>query len=166
MSDDGYTRITLRIPDGLHAKLTAEAARTSKSMNAEIVARLNESLDMPKPTESALEMRMRLGSYREMLSSAASMSGHQLAALREIQADGHTEGMTDTWPIKEGEDVDTKLEELSHAQHFFHQQFDRVSRLLLDIALAEIKGKPIPADGIRELLKQHGIPSTAIDYAR
>lgn len=43
MSDDGYTRITLRIPDGLHSKLTAEAARTSKSMNAEIVARLESS---------------------------------------------------------------------------------------------------------------------------
>lgn len=40
MSDDGYTRITLRIPDDLHARLTDAAARASKSMNAEIVARL------------------------------------------------------------------------------------------------------------------------------
>lgn len=43
MSEDGYTRITLRIPDPLHSKLTAEAARTSKSMNAEIIARLEGS---------------------------------------------------------------------------------------------------------------------------
>ncbi|MFT4247669.1 MAG: Arc family DNA-binding protein [Pseudomonas sp.] len=45
MSEDGYTRITLRIPNGLHAKLTGEAARTSKSMNAEIVARLERSFE-------------------------------------------------------------------------------------------------------------------------
>lgn len=45
MTDDGYTRITLRIPDELHAKLTAEASRTSKSMNAEIVARLEATFD-------------------------------------------------------------------------------------------------------------------------
>lgn len=43
MSDDGYTRITLRIPDSLHARLTEEAGRTSKSMNAEIIGRLEES---------------------------------------------------------------------------------------------------------------------------
>lgn len=45
MSDDGYTRITLRLPDALHAKLTEEASRTSKSMNAEIVGRLEASFD-------------------------------------------------------------------------------------------------------------------------
>lgn len=45
MSDDGYTRITLRIPDGLHAKLSAEASRTSKSMNSEIIGRLEGSFD-------------------------------------------------------------------------------------------------------------------------
>lgn len=43
MNDDGYTRITLRIPNELHAKLTKVAARTSKSMNAEIVGRLENS---------------------------------------------------------------------------------------------------------------------------
>lgn len=53
MSDDGYTRITLRIPDGLHAKLTGEAARTSKSMNAEIVARLEGSFDTPAHEEGS-----------------------------------------------------------------------------------------------------------------
>lgn len=48
MTDDGYTRITLRIPDALHAELTAAAARTSKSMNAEIVARLEGSTELEK----------------------------------------------------------------------------------------------------------------------
>lgn len=43
MSDDGYTRITLRIPNELHARLSDRAARTSKSMNAEIIDRIESS---------------------------------------------------------------------------------------------------------------------------
>ena len=45
MSDDGYTRITLRIPDKLHVRLAAEGKRTSKSMNAEIVSRLERTFE-------------------------------------------------------------------------------------------------------------------------
>ncbi|MDY0250704.1 MAG: Arc family DNA-binding protein [Pseudomonas sp.] len=41
--DSRYTRITLRIPRDLHERLAAAADKTSKSMNAEIVARLEES---------------------------------------------------------------------------------------------------------------------------
>ena len=60
MSTDGYTRITLRIPEELHAKLTAEAARTSKSMNAEIIHRLEQSFRtdlQPIPRDNAKELR-------------------------------------------------------------------------------------------------------------
>lgn len=40
---DEYTRITLRIPQDLHARLANAAENTSKSLNAEIIARLQES---------------------------------------------------------------------------------------------------------------------------
>ena len=50
MEEDRYTRITLRIPRELHAALTAEADSTSKSLNAEIIARLQDSFD----TQAAL----------------------------------------------------------------------------------------------------------------
>ena len=46
-SDDRYTRITLRLPKDLHARLSEAADDTSKSMNAEIVARLQSSFDPP-----------------------------------------------------------------------------------------------------------------------
>lgn len=42
-TDDRYTRITLRIPKDLHTKLSDAADETSKSMNAEIIARLERS---------------------------------------------------------------------------------------------------------------------------
>lgn len=41
--DDKYQRITLRIPKELHEKLTSQAKDKSRSMNAEIVHRLEES---------------------------------------------------------------------------------------------------------------------------
>lgn len=44
MSDDRYTRITLRIPKDLHKVLAEKADATSKSMNAEIIARLRDSI--------------------------------------------------------------------------------------------------------------------------
>lgn len=43
MEEDRYTRITLRLPKELHAQLQKAADDTSKSMNAEIVARLQGS---------------------------------------------------------------------------------------------------------------------------
>ena len=46
--EDKYIRITLRIPKVLHGKLNAEAEASSKSLNAEIVARLNESFALAK----------------------------------------------------------------------------------------------------------------------
>lgn len=45
MNDDNYTRITFRMPRDLHAKLQKSADTTSKSMNAEIIARLEASFD-------------------------------------------------------------------------------------------------------------------------
>lgn len=43
--EDRYTRITLRIPKDLHRELSSAADATSKSLNAEIVGRLQASLD-------------------------------------------------------------------------------------------------------------------------
>lgn len=43
--DDGYTRITLRIPTPLHTKLTELADERSRSTNAEIIGRLSFSVE-------------------------------------------------------------------------------------------------------------------------
>ncbi len=46
MEEERYTRITLRIPRNLHEKLQYEADISSKSMNAEIIARLEQSFSI------------------------------------------------------------------------------------------------------------------------
>lgn len=43
-TEEKYTRITLRIPKETHQKLSDIAEETSKSMNAEIIARVESSL--------------------------------------------------------------------------------------------------------------------------
>jgi len=45
--EDRYTRITLRIPKDLHSRIAQAAESTSKSQNAEIVARLQASFEVP-----------------------------------------------------------------------------------------------------------------------
>lgn len=60
MEEDRYTRITLRLPKELHARLEEAADATSKSLNAEIVGRLDASFSATAaaPMESLmLEMR-------------------------------------------------------------------------------------------------------------
>jgi hypothetical protein len=60
MEEDRYTRITLRLPKELHARLEEAADATSKSLNAEIVGRLDASFSgtVTAPMESLmLEMR-------------------------------------------------------------------------------------------------------------
>ena len=43
-TQDNYTRITLRMPKDLHERLASLAEETSKSMNAEIIGRLEASV--------------------------------------------------------------------------------------------------------------------------
>lgn len=51
MDEDRYTRITLRIPTDLHAKLQKSADRASHSMNAEIVTRLAQTYENTQKVE-------------------------------------------------------------------------------------------------------------------
>lgn len=53
--DDRYTQITLRIPKALHAKLRETSGARSRSMNAEIIARLELSFESLEERVAALE---------------------------------------------------------------------------------------------------------------
>lgn len=81
MEDDRYTRITLRIPKDLHAALAAEADATSKSLNAEIVARLAASFE--QPALSSLKLAGRIDDapsiVDEIAAKLAEMPAEQLA---------------------------------------------------------------------------------------
>lgn len=65
--DENYQRITLRIPRGLHTKLTAAARERSHSMNAEIVARLEQTFQFQGEMKGALaRMEEIIGEIKRM----------------------------------------------------------------------------------------------------
>lgn len=53
---DGYTRYTVRIPDALYAKIKEAAGE--KSVNAEILERLERSLEMDTPEQREFSLKM------------------------------------------------------------------------------------------------------------
>ena len=60
-------RITLRIPAELHQKLTEEADKSCKSMNAEILARIQNSFEsLNSLDETRLEKLIRLTIKEEL----------------------------------------------------------------------------------------------------
>ncbi|WP_114467003.1 toxin-antitoxin system HicB family antitoxin [Pseudorhodoferax soli] len=63
--EDRYTRITLRLPKELHARLGDAAAATSKSVNAEIVARLHDASELEEESERNRRLRVQLEIERE-----------------------------------------------------------------------------------------------------
>jgi hypothetical protein len=52
---DEYTKMQLRIPTELHAQIKASAEKSGKSMNAELIARLQKSLEFPEIAAEATE---------------------------------------------------------------------------------------------------------------
>lgn len=127
MSEDSYTRITLRLPDALHARLTQEAASTSKSMNAEIVARLEKSfvgdgrqIEFTPDTMSLL-LRSRLESLKSMIST--------------LQAE-----------IAES-DFDRAVWEDAQSELAYLEEFStNIRQALFHAVKAKYSGEPIPAE--------------------
>lgn len=68
MNDDGYTRITLRIPKDLHQRIASAADEMSRSTNAEVVARLQASFDYESGTGKSLaELLARMAAIEELI---------------------------------------------------------------------------------------------------
>lgn len=60
--EDRYQRVNLRLPKGLHAKLQSDADQKSRSMNAEIVTRLEASFTAPGAEMTRMEQAAKIAS--------------------------------------------------------------------------------------------------------
>lgn len=106
--DDKYIRITLRIPRTLHGKLTAEADATSKSLNAEIVARLTESFASVKKLR---DLNAEVLGWRASVQEYAKKERERLADERK-QVIGGNEKFS--LLIQKAEYATLKLRDISH----------------------------------------------------
>ncbi|MET3915130.1 putative DNA-binding protein [Variovorax sp. OAS795] len=102
MELDRYTRMTLRLPKELHTRLESRADETSKSLNAEIVARLEQSFEgadtVPKAQYEALQNQVQAlekayaaseGSQKRMLQLDAMERSLTLMLASNVIALGH-----------------------------------------------------------------------------
>ncbi|CAN7453931.1 Arc family DNA-binding protein [Variovorax paradoxus] len=98
MDEDRFIRITLRLPKDLHQKLEGAAAGTAKSMNAEIVARVQASFEAGEHHGSDMARTIQrlqgelddrdadMQKLRELLRVAKNMFGLLQGRLRESGA--------------------------------------------------------------------------------
>lgn len=84
MAEDNYTRITLRIPKDLLQQVNRAAFSTSKSQNAEIVARLQGSFDFVK--------LLPLGVQEAMATEAEESGTGPMEALEKLVLAGQSQG--------------------------------------------------------------------------
>jgi hypothetical protein len=84
-NEDRYTRITLRIPKALHEHLAESAEQSSKSMNAEIIARLEESyFDHKSPVQKYTEQAV-MQMFEKAAQSVTDMIAEKLESAEVIE---------------------------------------------------------------------------------
>ncbi|MDR6538840.1 toxin-antitoxin system HicB family antitoxin [Variovorax soli] len=135
--EDRYTRITLRIPKLLHSQLQGEADKTSKSLNAEIVARLSASFDSKNQSAGDLAKavtRLDLLQRRESVVRQLE-AGTSRLEMHRLRRDINRANMSK-------EDFSRWLKEEREMQDWIaHMEF---SRQLLDREIAVVDGAPLP----------------------
>jgi len=98
MAQDDYIKLQLRVPRELHARTQASAETTGKSLNAELIARL----------EFSFEAQTLISELRSVVVNLIDSSEHQKAALasqwRLLRMTGRVMALTLTLNPKKAED--------------------------------------------------------------
>ena len=71
----GSDQFPLRFPDGMRDQLKKAAKENKRSLNAEIIARLEAYTDIPSNSNSLDELRQTLNKHGEKLDKLADMLG-------------------------------------------------------------------------------------------
>lgn len=140
-----FVKTALRLPPDLHAKIHASAKHAGRTYNAELISRLEDSFSARPRPDLALDLRMQLGSYRELMLTTVAMLLSQVATLE----------------AKKG--AAKELERVRQALQFFEAQRDSTTELLISIAISEASGEPLTSEEILDLVTEYGIRS-ALDH--
>ena len=71
----GSDQVKLRLPDGMRDELKEAAKVNGRSMNAEIIAKLQDYIDSPSNSNRLDELRQTLNKHGEKLDKLADMLG-------------------------------------------------------------------------------------------
>ncbi len=140
-------RYIVRFPDGMRDQIAEAAKANNRSMNAEIVSRLERSFELTFRPDPALHLRMQLAGHREVAMSTVEVMRRTRDRLLELMERG-----VEIDPLTERrgrpETVKGRLEKISELLHLYQEQLDLTSELLGEIALSEIERHPLDAKEI------------------
>lgn len=121
-TEDRYTRITLRIPKELHSRLAQSADETSKSMNAEIIARLESTIS----TEEALthmSSGVPLSEVGQMLIDLAQENAEAIENLNQMNLEVHARELRDQLSH-----TDLRLDKIESRIEYMIEQFQKAQK--------------------------------------
>lgn len=139
-------RSQLRLPAGLHQQLLEAVQKSGRSMNAEIVHRLEGSFRNPTLAPGVMGIRATIAAERENAMSTVEMLQLALDSLR-LQAE-NVEGVP--YPGQTaGKSVEEAITDTSAALETFKRRVKDATFLLTEIAVAEAQGIHLEVDEVR-----------------
>jgi hypothetical protein len=91
---ESQERFIVRLPDGMRDLIADEAKKSNRSMNAEVVARLQQSFDGATGSAEIERLRFENATLQQMVEGKS--LGTDLAAILAVTLAGQTLGMIDT----------------------------------------------------------------------
>lgn len=143
----------LRLPADLHQRLVEFTGITGRSMNAEIVHRLEQSLN-PMADLGSMGLRAQIAAERELAQSTVEMLSRAVDELRgRIKSGG-----TGSYPRQAaGRSVEEALADAIEARDMFQNTVDAATVLLSELSIAEVKGEDSAVDEIRDRAEKWGL---------
>lgn len=152
MEDDNNTRITLRLPKSLHSKLQDAADATSKSMNAEIIARLESSFAGGDPSAlitAIAHLNVAIRRSELELQQSELMASLLASSLKEASEFiiTHLEAGDETAQMLADKFAKLALPYLGRQQEMesiFLVKMDHLARAIAEVRKTELPPSPIP----------------------
>ena len=154
MSQPDVIKTQLRLPTDLHQRLVDSTGVTGRSMNAEIVHRLERSFEATGHAPGVLGLRAELTAQREINDATAEMLAREVNRLDSMRdQDG-----AGPYPGQEaGTSVHEALADTEQALVVFRQLVDSATLLLSELAIAEAHGRPVDVEAFTERARQAGV---------
>lgn len=160
MSDKPATKIqpqdkfVVRFPDGLRDQIADAARESGRSMNAEIVYRLEQSLLAPAVAPGGLGLRAEIAARREINQATVEMLMRSVNRLDVMRSEGGSE----PYPGKSaGKSVEQALQDTQEALDVFRRQVEAANLVLSEIAIAEATGAELDIEDVRQYAKDRGL---------
>lgn len=154
MNQPEVIKTQLRLPAGLHQRLVDWTGATGRSMNAEIVHRLEQSFESPTIGPGVLGLRAELAAQREISQATAEMLAREVSRLDSMRG----EDGAGPYPGQvAGKSIHEALSETESALAVFRQLVDSATLLLSELAIAEAHGRTVDLDDFMIRARDAGV---------